>query len=605
MKRVQGWRAVITSGLVMGLTACGGGEAGPGDEGVQPEPVELVSGGDGEAPSSEPPDFVFEPPTRVTPPDQTEPPHENPWQQPELRAVALEGQEAPGTGGQPFRHDQFKDPQVNDHGHVAFGAKYGYELNGTGLVPMLPPGEGVFFWNSHKDLLVPVALTGQSTAAGLMGPHFDWIELNKHNQVAFVADLEFSPRIMADLEAMAAPATTPPVDPEAEGLEPEEGAGDPGAASGGTEEDTAALDAEEGDESALAASIVSLRPEALIQATPLNEECDGFRLDVIARSGNAAPGGGLFWDFDQISQNDHGAIAFEASYFTRQLTPPVLENTLVPQLLPILQEGIFLWTPEKDLIVPVARAGDRVLGTNGLRLCSYNHERDLVTGPWMNKDGVITFLANCFEDENGYRTPSLDGSMVIKRPGEKLELFVAVGSPGPLSSCEACGFLNDTRPIIKEILVGRRGISPDEQVFRLKLTNGLSRYSVVATKGLWEDLYEDAKVCATEGMDLGGGYSLALDGPGEPTLSSCNTIAFEGDITGWERNHFVRQDAIFTCKNGELTVIAHEGMKMPLGEKNEFEDLDDPSNSSKYVVFTEDEDRPTGVFRSTSPYASY
>lgn len=111
----------------------------------------------------------------------------------QTKAIAIEGQIAPGTGGKTFDHCTAQDivvnagnvctdePMVNDRGDVVFVSTYG---GGTGT--------GIFLW--HEGKLSPIAVTGQTTPAGTIGggtflSDYDGPAFNNDATVAFVANI--------------------------------------------------------------------------------------------------------------------------------------------------------------------------------------------------------------------------------------------------------------------------------------------------------------------------------------------------------------------------------------------------------------------------------
>lgn len=184
------------------------------------------------------------------------------------QAVAVEGQEAPGTGGARFDGASipavilngfgFHSPQVNEDGNVAFLASYGHVL--VPLEDVMPParGAGVFGWDKSDNRLYPIGITGQMTPAGILpdglnnyfGPAF-----NDKEQVAFsVQNLDFHP--------------------------PELTLGQP-------------------QPSWHSALFKGRKTEPL---------------KVLAQSGDSAPGGGHFRLFGTPSMNQDGDVAFVASF---------------------------------------------------------------------------------------------------------------------------------------------------------------------------------------------------------------------------------------------------------------------------------------------------
>lgn len=493
--------------------------------------------------------------------------------EPRPRAVAIEGEEAPGTGGKTFdtsrilvpASDQngtfpgygFDDPSVNDRGNVAFFATYGNtgmsmaETNG-----LYPGGAGIFFWNREKDLLVPVALSGGQTMNG----EVIWAtedpkgyvgiepEINKRDQIVFLATLE-------------APNGTP-------GL--------------------------------TADSVIDeyARGHALLQATPTDEKCERFYVDVIAKYGDSLPyGAGTFLAFDGHAQNKSGDVAFIAKYFTQNDLPTI-------ELVPAYPEhGVFLFNAYKKEIRTVVREGDYLPGTHGGKLCGGQNGQMLVPsreppleGPWINDERVVTFIANCIEDGYGQRLHELEGSVFIQRPGEDLAMFLKMGSKAPRwVECGACTYDQPYGdPVITDIEAGQPGLSDDKAVFKIEVQEGYTRYSLIVTKRLCDDAYShDLKVCAKEDEELYKDFTLGL---GVPSIGSEGVIGFAGHKRGWMNNYYVEKTAVFSCYRGDVELLTAEGKKKPVGMNNEFGYLTDASNSNRYLVFLDEGKQPTGVF---------
>lgn len=128
--------------------------------------------------------------------DQQEEEEQNYCQVRKTVAVAVEGEEVPGTGGLRFdaiyglySSTGFADPKVNEKGNVAFAASYSEPQYGApSLQAAVEEGAGIFFWSKQYKDLTPVGLTGQMTASGLLPAYltdFNGPAFNDHDQVAF------------------------------------------------------------------------------------------------------------------------------------------------------------------------------------------------------------------------------------------------------------------------------------------------------------------------------------------------------------------------------------------------------------------------------------
>ncbi|MBX5482806.1 MAG: hypothetical protein IRZ16_13345 [Myxococcaceae bacterium] len=567
------WRALIVSGLFLALSACGvgtsdgggGGGGTPIDEGGSQIGGSAQNGGGGGGDSDRPqlslqrregePILVRDSGDDKKDNDKLECRDVNP------KAVAIEGQEAPGTHGQLFDGQDsyyfgFDEPRVNDRGNAAFIATYGhYLLVSNSLTPMEIGGAGIFFWDRDEYQLRPVALAGQLTDVGyLSGDHglksFDGPALNKNNQIAFSAD---------------------GIEPLSDNLVPQ------------------------------LLNLYCDTLSALFQANPVDDSCQSFDLVPIAQRGDAAPLDceAHFWDFNEVAENDYGDIAFEADLLKDgvEVTVPAAAEGPVTDGMTIEgnSSGIFLWKSDENEFVTVVKEGDILPGVAGGHYCDYPKPG----GPWLNNDRVVTFQANCIEDINGMRMPQYEGSIFIWREDRGVELFLKKGSLFPnIDQCPDCSPIPmvDLQPVITDIDVGYPGISDDLAVFKLGLLDGLLYFDVVATKPLYDSAHaQNFDLCGVDGEPLGHDFVLKV---GTPSISRDNVIGYAGYVEGWEHNYWVSKSATFSCFEGDVYPLVIEGDKKPVGDKNKFGYLKDESNSNKYEVFLDVGNHPTGVFTS-------
>lgn len=394
------------------------------------------------------------------------------------KAVAVQGDVAPGTGGLTFTH--FDEPMINANDDVAFGASYS-TLFGFG------------FFLRHEKVLSPVILLGQTTAEGTIGPFgFDGPALNSEGTVAVVAN----------------------------------------NITGGT-------------------------TTAAVYRKKL-----GGPLVAIAKQGDAAPGvvGGTFVFFDDLAINNAGDIAFNATYTT---DAGITTKT-----------GVFL-KQRGDPLVAILRNGDSLPGTGGTFCGTFNGDVAL-DGPWLNDNGVVTFQADCISGGAGTFT----GSVFIKKPEQSsIQAFVKIGDPGPAS----------TGGTITEIKTGRPGLNETQAVMLLTISSTTPE-KVVVTKQLNGD--QRVRVCATDQQSspVGGGV---ISFNGDPTIAGNGTIGMAVTV-GLTDN----TDAIFTCKEKEISAIVLQGDPKPVGTGNTYGSVEESSNATGHVVFLDEGATLRGVYES-------
>ncbi len=176
----------------------------------------------------------------------------------ETLKIAIEGQVAPGTGGQLFDHVTQttgpNQPRINNHGDVSFVATYGLGAPTDLVERRIPnggygPGAGVFAYDADEehDRLRPIALGGQQTEVGTLPRTlggYSPAPVNDADQIAFA---------VRNIEGGSATSAIFQGDVEHAGLE------------------------------------------------------------VLVRQGQRAPGGGYFEEFFEVAQNDQGDVAFTAT----------------------------------------------------------------------------------------------------------------------------------------------------------------------------------------------------------------------------------------------------------------------------------------------------
>ncbi len=286
-------------------------------------------------------------------------------------------------------------------------------------------------------------------------------------------------------------------------------------------------------------------------ATSALFQWDWRKPKVLVYQGQAAPGGGYFIEFDDLSENKHDDVAFIASY------------------TPDYDVGVFLRTCGEDQIEAIVRAGDTLPDTGGGTLCGFPD------GPWLTDSGAVLFQADCIAGGTG----GLEESIFIKKPGKPLQSFLLVGPNASLDKT------------IGGIHIGRPGVNDSEATFLLDLENGMETTKVIATKKLWKT---DVAVCATEGEALSSSRKLVLGGA--PSIAADGTIAFAGESELLDES--ADWEAIFTCKAGTVKQIVTQGDPKPVGNNNYFGSLEESSNANGFVTFLDEGNTLQGVFIS-------
>jgi hypothetical protein len=208
------------------------------------------------------------------------------------------------------------------------------------------------------------------------------------------------------------------------------------------------------------------------------------------------------------------------------------------------------------------------------------------------------------------------GNVYLKRPGQDTELFIALGDPAP------GGF-------IAHVDLGAPSINNEKASFTATIfdNNALTDdYDAIATKRFDPPTADDKddecptgncrfdqiRVCATEGTDLGSDWTLdhIMDGT---SISDGGLLSFGAKIEGWERNYQDHKTAVFTCKHGDLDVIQVEDQAKPIGCEDEgcrgntfgklfsIDFFSPISNSDTGVVYIDYTHQPTGIFLSPAP----
>jgi hypothetical protein len=450
-------------------------------------------------------------------------------------AVAIEGQRVPGTRYErfdpalAFDYLGFRDPKTNDQGNVTFRATYSEDR-----------GAGIFAWSKKHDLLLSVAKTGDWTEAGELprgllnysGPVF-----NDENQIAF------SVRDIGGINT-ASP--------------------DGVIANGNTVVDRSAI----------------------FQAFPKHDGCRDFDLELIARTGDCAPRGGIFREFFGLAENDKGDVAFIATYDGIAIPSVQPEAAPDPELQAELDAaglpapppnggpgfGVFLKRHGKerdercycgdvrevaegfssserrddcgrcDHLEAVVRSGDYLKGTHGGRLCGLgstlqppNSSFHPIEGPWLNNRGDVLFIANCIDGR-----PDLEGSLFIRRKGEHHpELFVAIGDKGPKGS--RIGRIGMGQPAVNDeeatmlLFSGSLLADAREEGATAELRGGeyprIPPEAFIVKKDLDDERDHECnhfEICAVDGERLTRKYELDLEyDPFEfPTIDATGLVAF-------------------------------------------------------------------------------
>jgi len=287
----------------------------------------------------------------------------------------------------------------------------------------------------------------------------------------------------------------------------------------------------------------------------------GHGLDALVKSGDPAPGGGVFIDFYDISQNNDDWVAFIGIYTDGEGNH---------------HSGVFL-KPYDDSVRAIAREGQVLPGTGGGVLCVLPTGDDSVDGPWLNNSDAVAFKASCISGGKG--NGALSGSIFIKEAGESIEPLVKVGDAVP-------GTGGGT---ITDVHIGNPGLNENLVGVLLSLTGGNTE-TVLATQQLEGD---DLTICARQGTTtpvLGGPLSFN----GAPAIAGDGTLGTSA--TGGPSDNL---DGIFTCRDGKLKARALQNDPKPVGKGNTFGSLEETSLSSNYIVFLDEGNGPTGVFRAS------
>lgn len=295
---------------------------------------------------------------------------------------------------------------------------------------------------------------------------------------------------------------------------------------------------------ALAGPVASTPDSAVLQY-------DGT-VHILAMTGDDTPGGGTFADFDDISQNENGDVAFLATYNDGGT----------------LHGGVFVAWADGSLTA-IVRDGDLLPGTGGGHLSATYLGR--IDGPWMNDRGDVAFQP---ESVTGH--PLLNESLFLKRKNGNIRPLLLMHS-----------FFKGQE--IDRIGLGRPALNNEEVGFKLSFNDTSDTApSALATM----ELEDDAKpqVCLKSDQSAGGGNTF--EGFQDPALSRGGTLAFGATINPGEL------DKIYTCHEKEFQLIAGQGGARPARATGNFGSLEEASTGggeSPWVTFLDEGSSP-GVF---------
>jgi hypothetical protein len=293
-------------------------------------------------------------------------------------------------------------------------------------------------------------------------------------------------------------------------------------------------------------------------------------LKVIAKQGDPAPGtnGGVFSEFDDMSINDDGDVAFIATYIVAAVT----------------KTGVFFY--DTDGSIRSIIHSDNSL-PKGDKICSVG-DRGTFDGPWVNDGDVVAFVVDCScaagttcTDFNSTQSPRV-GSVYAKPPGQSVQPLVLVGDPVPTTKGGTIG---------QSIGMGSVALN-DNNVFGFEAEiSGGSTDAVVATKTLGGSI----KVCAVDGQpadDTTGNFASAAGdtmGLSNASMNADGVLVFHSSTSDP-----INFQGVFTCKNGNVDAQVLTGDTRPNG--GTYGNTEEEAVGDNAIVFDDEVSSQPGVY---------
>ena len=294
-------------------------------------------------------------------------------------------------------------------------------------------------------------------------------------------------------------------------------------------------------------------------------------LTAIVKQGDAAPGttGGVYAEFDDMSQNNNGDVAFIATYTEDGGTT--------------FKTGVWI-RQAGGALVKVITHGDPVPA--GAITCPSGYvssgDPGDIDGPWMNDSQVVVFLIDgpCGNDSTA------GDHLLVKQPSQPLAAFVTEGDPAPASIGGTIGGFKLGRPAFNNAnVLGYRAVEITGSVAESVVTHAMGG-SPIACVNL------GAPAPGTTGT-----ISSFVDNP--PTINQSGRLFFVAGVTG----DAIVSQGLFTCQNGSVVPVVFQGDPIP-GTASVFSArIEEGSMSDDGRVAFLHENSPLGVFVSSAPVA--
>jgi hypothetical protein len=309
-----------------------------------------------------------------------------------------------------------------------------------------------------------------------------------------------------------------------------------------------------------------IRSQGGVNTAAVLQQKLGGPLTVLIKAGDSAPGtsGGVFTDFDDMSQNNNDDFAVIGRYTEDSGTT--------------FKMGVFL-KPDGEAVQPIILNGDALPDTSGGVFDGT--DLDDLDGPWMNDLQVVAFGVDSFSGGNA----ALEGSVFIRRPGNPIESLLLNGLAAPAS-------IGGT---VSEFGIGRPALDNSNTIGFTGEIQGGSVEKAVFTKQLGGSL----DVCVQVGdpaPDTNGG---TFSGFGPSAMNLNRVLTLQADFqppTGPE------MQGLFTCQAGVVRAVVLQGDPIPETNGTYCQSVEEASiNQAGQLVFLNECSPFFGVFTNCLP----